>query len=993
MAENYFKARRTLKMASLGIVLLALETETTYAACDNFTPASGEQTTCSADPVPVTQPITAQTNSSQVSVTLEPNATLTVANNNGVLVYTDSTTQNLGTINISGDTFDAISSRGDGNQQINAGTIFTTGIQSEGLFSEGNGNQLTNSATGLINTSGANASGMANISNNAASNNVLLNEGTIVTLGDGADGLYVQSGGNTLTNNGGITTSGAGAHGLEGNGASNVITNNNTITTNGTGANGINNVGAPTVGNATNNGTISTVATNANGVYFGSPGTFTNSSTGTINAAGAYGAYLSAGGTINNAGTITAGRSAITNDVGPTTVNNSGSLTSGSGDYGIWFYNSPGDVLNNSGNITGGNGVAVQYSAGNDQFIWHDSGVIQGSVLMDAGDDSAILSNLTSAQLSDNMVLDGGSGNDSLQLDNTAALNPARLVNFETLNITNRSALTLDSPLVLGDSVMGTGVLNIDASSQLLAGEQSNAQINPAVAGNRVTVNNAGVIDLTNGGTSTADNLTIDGNYVGQNGVIRLQTVLGDDSSPSDKVTISGGEASGSTQLQVVNVSGPGAAVLANGILLIDTVNGATTTVNAFALSGGQVSAGAYEYRLFRGGVAAGTENNWFLRNSLIVVPPTDPETPTEPTPPIDVDPGVPPNPGTPAEPGEPGTPAEPVTPPGEPTVPPATPEQPAKVIPLYREEVALYSALTPLAFNIGLTQISTFHERQGEQSFLNGNSNSNGSWGRIFGSHTDQHWRGDVSPSFEGNVGGVQLGQDFYASESDHVGLFFGYTRLDGDVRGFVEGEQNRAAGSTTLNGYSLGAYWTHLWQNQAYIDAVLMNTWLSGSQESERNMSADIDGNLRSASIESGFPLLTFDNITLEHQAQFIVQSLSLDNSHDAVSSIRYDDETSYTGRIGLRLQGNYGSGAQKILPWINVNYWQGANHTAQLYLGDDSVNTAIGSKALQVGAGISANLNSATSLYLAVNQTSDLDSEHRRDYSGNFGVRVNW
>lgn len=991
MAGQYFKVPQPLITASICLVLLALDSETSFAACDNFTPASGEQTTCSADPTPVTQPIVAQTNSSQVSVLVESGATLTISNNNGALIYTDSSAQNLGTINISGDTFDALSSRGDGNQQTNFGIIVTTGFQSEGLFSEGNANQLTNSASGVINTSGANASGIANTSGNSASNNTLTNDGTIATTGEGADGIYAQSGGNTLTNNGAINTLGATAHGLEANGDNNTLINNNTITTQGVGANGINNVGATFGGTATNNGTITTASLNANGAYFGSPGIFTNSSTGVINAASAYGAYLSAGGTVNNLGSITTGRSAVANDFGATIINNSGSLTSGSGYYGIWLENSPGDVVNNSGNITGGNGIAVLFTAGNDQFIWHDSGVVQGSVLMNAGEDSAILRNLTSAQLSASNVLDGGLGNDSLQLDNTAARNAGRFLNFETVNLNNGAALTLDTPLILGDSASGSGTINIDASSQLLAGEQSNAQINPGVAGNLVTVNNAGVIDLTNGGTSTADNLSINGNYVGQNGVIRLQTVLSDDSSPSDKVTISGGEASGSTQLQVVNVSGPGAAVLANGILLIDTVNGATTTANAFALSGGQVSAGAYEYRLFRGGVAAGTENNWFLRNSLIVVPPTDPETPTEPTPPIDVDPGVPPNPGTPAEPGEPVTP--PVEPGVPPTVPPATPEQPAKVIPLYREEVALYSALTPLAFNIGLTQISTFHERQGEQSFLNGNGHSNGSWGRIFGSHTDQHWSGDVSPSFEGNVGGVQLGQDFYASESDHFGLFFGFTRLDGDVRGFVEGEQNRAAGSTTLNGYSLGAYWTHLWQNQAYIDAVLMNTWLSGSQESERNMNADIDGNLRSASIESGFPLLTFDNITLEHQAQFIVQNLSLDNSHDAVSSIRYNDETSYTGRIGLRLQGNYGAGAQKILPWINVNYWQGANHTAQLYLGDDSVNTAIGSKALQVGAGISANLNSATSLYLAVNQTSDLDSEHRRDYSGNFGVRVNW
>lgn len=969
-------------MALFCLVFLVLKPKEVQAVCDNTFPASGQQTLCSADTIPVTQPIAAQTNSSQVSVTIEPNATLNIIGNNGVIIYTDSTIQNFGNITISGDTFDATTSRGNGNQQINAGLISTSGVQSEALFSEGDSNQLLNSPTGIIITSGINSSGMANISGNLVSNNTLQNDGVITTLGEGGDGIYVQSGGNTLTNNGSITTSGVIAHGLDSNGGNNTLINNGSIITSGVGATGINNVGAVNVGPATNNGSITTALTNANGVYFGSPGVFTNSSTGTINAAGAYGVYLSAGGTINNEGSIVAGRSAITNDVGPMTVNNSGSLTSGSGDYGIWFDNSPGDVLNNSGNINGGNGIAVQFTAGNDQFIWHDSGVIQGTVQMNAGNDSAILRNLGAASLGNNVLIDGGAGEDNLQLDNTTANNPGRLINFESVNLINSSALTLDTPLILGDSITGSGTLTIDASSHLLAGEQNDAQISPAIAGNLATVVNAGVIDLTNDGTSTHDHLTINGNYVGQNGVIRLQTVLGDDASESDKVTISGGEASGNTLLQITNVNGPGAATLANGILLIDTQSGATTSTNAFTLSGGQISAGAYEYRLFRGGIAAGSENNWFLRNSLIVVPPTEPEIPGEP--PVTSEPPV-----------TPGNPDVPVVLPGapQPPTPPSVPTAPPKIIPLYREEVPLYAALTPLAFNLGLAQIATFHERQGEQSFLSNRGNVSGSWGRVLGQHTNQHWGGDVSPSFDGNIGGVQLGQDFFASDDNHAGLFFGYTRIEGDVRGFSEGEENRSAGSTTLNGYSVGAYWTHIWRNQAYLDTVLMHTWLNGSLQSERDINADIGGKLRSASLESGYPVWLSQNLSLEPQVQFIVQNLSLDDSHDAISSIHYDDETTYTGRVGVRLQGHYGEPPQQIKPWINVNYWQGSNHTTALYLGDDAIATTIGSKSLQVGAGISAQLNPVSSVYMAVNQTSSLDSEHRRDYSGNIGLRIGW
>lgn len=964
-------------VASICAVLQLFVPGFSFAACDNFSPASGEHTTCLADPVPVNQPVIAQTDSSQVSVNIATGATVEINDNNAVLIYNDSRAENLGMMTVTGDTFDALSSRGSGNIQLNAGEITTEGFQSEGLFSEGNGNQLTNSATGTITTHGANSSAIANISSNGLSNNLLINDGIILTTGDGGDGIYAQSGSNQLINNGTITTTGSVAHGLDGNGASNTLTNNAFISTSGIGSNGLNSVGGIS-GPVINNGSITTLATNANGVYFSHPGTFTNSSTGTITASGAYGAYLSAGGTVNNAGTITAGRSAITNDVGPTIVNNTGNLTSGSADYGIWFFNSPGDVLNNSGNITGGNGIAVQFTAGNDQFIWHDSGVIQGSVLMDAGDDSATLRNLSEVQLGNNILIDGGQGGDSLLFDNTQAANPGRFINLESLSLSNHSRLTVDTPLILGDSITGSGSLTIDATSQLLAGEQAAAQISPAVTGNQVTVTNAGIIDLANGGTSTTDNLTIRGNYIGQNGVLRLQTVLGSDDSPADKMTIDGGQASGSTQIQVINIAGPGAATLANGILLVDTLNGGTTTTHAFRLSGGQISAGAYEYRLFRGGLAAGSENNWFLRNSLIVIPPGEPNPP--------VDPGTPP-----VEPGKPPVipekpPVDPGKPPVDPGTPPTEPATPApQIIPLYRAEVPLYAVLPPLAFKISLAQIATFHERQGEQAFLTGN----GSWGRILGSHTSQHWAGDVAPSFDGNTGGLQIGQDFYSNVNDNAGLFFGYTRIDGDVRGSIEGKPNQSSGSTTLNGYSVGAYWTHLWQNQAYLDAVLMYTWLKGSQNSERDIHADVEGNIRSASLETGYPLPLSTHWTLEPQAQIIAQQLTLNDSHDSISSIHYDDESSLTGRAGLRLQGDYSG----IKPSLSLNYWQSASHTSRLYLGEDGISTSVGGKALQVGLGVSAQLSPASYVYITANQTSDLDDQHRRDYSGNMGVRINW
>src|SRR5262245_32773114 len=104
-------------------------------------------------------------------------------------------------------------------------------------------------------------------------------------------------------------------------------------------------------------------------------------------------------------------------------------------------------------------------------------------------------------------------------------------------------------------------------------------------------------------------------NYSGVGGTIGLNTFLGTDGSPSDQLVISGGSGSGSTALSVRNAGGPGAETFGNGILVVNAINGGTTTPTAFSLTGGRVTAGAFDYFLFRGGFTPGTQDSWFLRS------------------------------------------------------------------------------------------------------------------------------------------------------------------------------------------------------------------------------------------------------------------------------------------------------------------------------------------------------------------------------------------
>ena len=113
-----------------------------------------------------------------------------------------------------------------------------------------------------------------------------------------------------------------------------------------------------------------------------------------------------------------------------------------------------------------------------------------------------------------------------------------------------RHALTLTGNLVLGDGGTGTGAVTIDGSSTLLA--NGAVSILPFTPGRLAAVTNAGAIDLAGGGTGDA--LTIVGNYAGTGGALRLDTILGGDGSPSDRLIIDSGAASGTTGLQIVNL-------------------------------------------------------------------------------------------------------------------------------------------------------------------------------------------------------------------------------------------------------------------------------------------------------------------------------------------------------------------------------------------------------------------------------------------------------
>lgn len=684
--------------------------------------------------------------------------------------------------------------------------------------------------------------------------------------------------------------------------------------------------------------------------------------------------------------------------------------------------------------ITGGTvGGDVLMSFGSDSFVWDGGGIIYGNIDLGADNDTARLSNLTNANLGRAGALNGGLGTDTLTFDNVKLDGIARVQNWETINATNDTELTLDGNLVLGDSGTGTGTLNVDRASTLYGGG-SNASIQAFTAGQLANVFNAGRIDLTNGTTGATDRLTINGNYTGLGGLLLIQTELGDDNSTSDRLVLSGGTASGSTGIAVFNVGGEGAQTTADGIMVVQAVNGATSSAGAFALSA-PAAAGAFEYYLFKGGAGAGTEENWYLRSTLTtpttpaaapatnepapepqpVPPATEPppprselppvlvpsdgdinNPPVDPTPPVNASDPAPEPPPAPVE----APPADPPPPP--PPVPTAVPNLPTPAagqqIVLYRVEVPVYSAVPPVAKHLAMTTLGTFHERRGEQGLLSADTDLQPVWGRIFGQDAKMDWSGTVSPSFDGTLFGLQAGLDLLGRETasgsvDRAGLFIAYGSVNGDLRGQALGQNDLAVGKLDVTGTSAGGYWTRVGNQGWYLDGVLMATFFGGSATSSRDVGIDVGGTGVTVSLEGGYPIALAPGLTLEPQAQLIWQHLSLDDTKDRFASISFDTDSGVTGRLGARLQGETVINGTPLRPYLKANIWHDFGGADTVNFDATSITTESRSTSFEFGGGVVAEVTDKVSIFATGDYTTNLGGDRRRILEGNLGLSVKW
>ncbi|MET3443630.1 outer membrane autotransporter protein [Variovorax paradoxus] len=822
---------------------------------------------------------------------------------------------------------------------VNQGTISTTGIAAQGMqaaVDQGAVGNATVLNTGAITTVGQDSVGIsANVGTVASSSTATatMNGGTVSTSGAAATGIVSSNAGLGLAvvqmNAGTVTATGANADGLRATSAG------GTYQVDATG-------GSVTSGSGTG-AAIHTLAAAGGTINIGAAAVVNGAASGIAirdgDAAGTGTDTLGGNAVVTTAGTVTG-------DAILGLGNDSLALTGGS--Y--------------TGNIYGDDRVASA-ADGNDSFTW-TGGTLAGGFYGQNGSDTAFVS---AASYNGSQVLDGGDDVsaadgwvDKLTLQGvTATAGGDTLRNWETITLDNTRLTLAGAPLAVGAGVDAGGApmgLFIQPTSSVFLGQPAFT-----LTGD---VHNAGLIDLRNAAGVPGNALTVNGNYAGANGLVRINTALGSDASATDKLVVNG-NTSGTTRVLVANAGGAGAATV-NGIQVVQ-VSGTSSEGN-FTLAA-PVQAGAYEYGLHRGGRTDGDANSFYL-SSVYHTPPLVPGVPSP--------------------------------------APVPAPE-------VLRPAVPGYVMGQVATQELGLGLLGTLHQRVGEQQTLkwdhcgcDDKAPADQAWMRLHAQRLDLD--GKRQFGFEQEMQYLQLGKDLavrYSGDAgdksrSHTGLSVGYGRTSTNFSDRRRGDAGMGYDTGKMKGQmlTLGAYHTRYADNGSYLDLVGQLHAVQNKYTDKYGGEGTQKGTGGGLSVEVGRPWQIGDSQWLiEPQAQLSYQLTRYRGFADNISTVDGFTSHSLRGRLGARLAWNDKAERGDKLTrtntfYVTANVLHEFKDPKGVTIGNTTVNEQWAKQTwAELGVGAQLPLSKAAYLYGGVQYQRSLSGTSREGVSGQLGVRVAW
>lgn len=511
---------------------------------------------------------------------------------------------------------------------------------------------------------------------------------------------------------------------------------------------------------------------------------------------------------------------------------------------------------------------------------------------------------------------------------------------------------------VLADNVSLSGDLQADAGAVLDLTLRGGSTLTGVIGGGAATVLEGGaawqltgssdVASLRNAGSiafaapagAGFKTLTVRGDYTGADGVLAINTLLGDDPSPTDRLVVQGATR-GRTTLTVRNAGGAGAPTV-EGIRVVQ-VDGPSDGV--FTLQGRAV-AGAYEYRLYQGGVADPADGDWYLRSQTLA----------------------------PAAGGE-------------------------TAVPLLRPEVGAYLANQDAGRWLFQQQM---HDRMGEPDFAEdgGERSAPAVWARVQRRQVDTR-AGSGQLDIASNASLLQAGGELArwteGGQRFHLGAMAAAGRISSDSDAELSGY--RASGQ--VDGYGVGIYgsWFASADRQAgpYADAWLQYGDYHNRVRGQGLAPERYDATSWASSLEAGWTFALSAGARtrwfVEPQAQLIYGDYSADGLVEA-NGTRVDPSqpgATWTSRLGIRVFGHAAADEGNVVqPFALLNWWHD-NRAGSVAFDGLRVATGLPRDRYEAKLGAQARLGGGWTGWL--NASFAAGASDYRDVGGQIGLNYRW
>jgi len=598
-----------------------------------------------------------------------------------------------------------------------------------------------------------------------------------------------------------------------------------------------------------------------------------------------------------------------------------------------------GDIKNEVGNTLISNVGTLQLGDGVNTGSLTGTVTNNGTFIFNQGSDSTFASDITgsgSVEKTDANILtltgnNSYTGNTLLRSGTTLVAEGATLGsagNTATLTVDNGATFASAGSVNNNVDILSGGVL---ASWNAVQGTSaSTASTVNTINGN---VTNSGTLQIAGLNDSVGNDFTINGDYTGVSGsLIAMNSVLGDDSSATDHLTITGNSA-GESGVSISNIGGMGAQTV-NGMQVV-SVGGNSDA--AFSLSR-PVVVGAWEYSLNQH-----TDGNWYLESAS-----TAPAPAPDPVPTPDDNSVVP----------------DPVPAPDDNNDGGYTPPEMSNLAP----EVGAYLG------NYLAAQDMFLHKRDDRDQLTLRNEDDLNTWMYVKGRYHENDVAGG-KVNYDTTQYVMQVGSDFISKKMDtgvlHSGMMFGAGQAKTDSTS--TGSKRSAQGK--VDGVNVGVYAT--WQEDqqlrkgSYIDSWASFGWYHNKLRSDDRSDESYNSQGFAASLEAGHAWIVDSESErtwkIEPQIQAVYSYLDQDDHTDA-DGVRITtlDNDSILGRVGVKTSYFDQKDVQAWQPYVAVNWLKGAGQNDIAFNGEAFSNDTPDDRG-QLELGVTGKLNETTLISL--------------------------